>query len=335
MGEEDRLNEVYFCTDIQTISKAFEKCGIKDFYEKEVLVKLHMGEIRNRYYPRPGFIRDVLDELYKVKAMPFLYDTTVCYRSPRNTIKGYLSVARLHGFSERKIGCKIVIDDHGVPIDVEDMSFNVGTHLCDIQHVVAISHVKGHNGTGMGGAIKNFGMGGVTKETKRWMHTQAKPRYISMNCTFCGQCEHACPFHAITVKEQKWIYSSNKCFGCDACVQNCTTNALTHQSGYSLQYLLACAAKASVQEKNVIYLNELKRISKNCDCDPFAGPIICPDIGYLVSTDPVAIDTASIDLIYSKRPDIFRKKSHIDPYDQIRSAEKIGLGTSQYTLITL
>jgi len=165
-------------------------------------------------------------------------------------------------------------------------------------------------------------MGGVTKETKKWMHTQAKPSYISENCTFCGQCAKICPFHAINVKDHQWIHASNKCFGCDACVQNCVTNALEHQSGHSLQYLLACASKASVQGKKVIYLNEL-------------GPIICPDIGYLVSTDPVAIDTASIDLIYSKRPDIFKKKTHIDPYDQIQSAETIGLGTSQYRLTSL
>jgi len=46
-----------------------------------------------------------------------------------------------------------------------------------------------------------------------------------------------------------------------------------------------------------LYLNEMKRISRSCDCDPFAGPVICPDIGYLVSDDPVAIDKASLDLI--------------------------------------
>lgn len=335
MGEEDRVKEVFYCMDLSTISTACKQCGIDDFSRKEVLVKLHMGEIRNRYYPRPEFIRNILNELYHLNALPFLYDTTVCYRSPRNSVKGYLSVVRLHGFSEKKMGCSTVIDDHGVPVDVEGLSFNVGTHLHDREYVVAISHVKGHNGTGMGGAIKNFGMGGVTKETKRWMHTQAKPQYNPENCTFCGLCEQACPFHAIKVNEHDWIYNSSKCFGCDACVQNCTTNALTHQKGKSLQYLLACATKACVQGKTIIYINELKRISKNCDCDPFAGPIICPDIGYLVSTDPVAIDTASIDLIYSKRPDIFRKMTHIDPYDQIRSAEMIGLGSSHYSLKTL
>ena len=79
----------------------------------------------------------------------------------------------------------------------------------------------------------------------------------------------------------------------------------------------------------------MKRISKSCDCDPSAGPVICPDIGYLVSTDPVAIDAASLDLIYEKKPDVFRKENHIDPYDQIRYGEEIGFGTSAYHLVEL
>ncbi|MCK4415567.1 MAG: hypothetical protein KAU84_00290, partial [Thermoplasmatales archaeon] len=97
----------------------------------------------------------------------------------------------------------------------------------------------------------------------------------------------------------------------------------------------ACAAKACVQDKNVIYLNELKRISRSCDCDPFADPIICPDIGYLVSDDPVAIDKASLDLIHDVKENVFERVNKISPLKQIKYGEEIGLGSSSYTLIKL
>ncbi len=85
----------------------------------------------------------------------------------------------------------------------------------------------------------------------------------------------------------------------------------------------------------MLYLNELKRIAKGCDCDPNAGPIICPDIGYLLSDDPVAIDKASLDLIDKVEENVFKKVNKIDPLKQIRYGEQIGLGSSSYQLIEL
>jgi uncharacterized Fe-S center protein len=79
----------------------------------------------------------------------------------------------------------------------------------------------------------------------------------------------------------------------------------------------------------------VNRIARNCDCDPFSGPIVCPDIGYLVSDDPVAVDKASLDLINDVKKDVFLKKNHIDPYKQIRFGEEIGLGSSSYQLIKI
>jgi uncharacterized Fe-S center protein len=96
---------------------------------------------------------------------------------------------------------------------------------------------------------------------------------------------------------------------------------------------MACAAKACVQDKYVIYLNELKRIARSCDCDSFAGPVICPDIGYLVSDDIVAIDKASLDLINDVKPEVFEKENNISPLKQIKFGEEMGLGTSSYQLI--
>lgn len=87
--------------------------------------------------------------------------------------------------------------------------------------------------------------------------------------------------------------------------------------------------------KNVLYLNEVKRIAKSCDCDPFADPIICPDIGYLVSDDPVAIDKASLDLINGVKENVFEKVNKVSPLKQIKYGGEIGLGSFSCQLIEL
>ena len=328
------MKKVIFFTDFKKLHEALEHFDIQDFAGKKVPVKLHMGELKNKYFPRPDFVKQVVDELKKISEDPYLFDTTVSYTGLRHSKTGYLKLAKNHGFTKKKIGCNVVIDDLGIPTTIEDREYEVAEHLADSTHIFAISHVKGHVATGMGGTIKNFGMGGVTKETKRRMHHGSRPVYLKDACTYCGLCAEGCPFNAINVEENIWKQNMGKCFGCGVCVDACKSNAMDYEDA-DLQYVLACAAKACVQDKNVIYLNEVKRIARSCDCDPFAGPVICPDIGYLISDDPVAIDKASLDLIHDVRPDVFEKENRISPFKQIRYGEEIGLGSSSYELIKL
>ncbi|MFW6120488.1 MAG: DUF362 domain-containing protein [Petrotogales bacterium] len=328
------MKKVVFFTNLEKLHDAIENFDIQNFTSKKVPVKLHMGEIRNKYFPKPVFVKIVIDELKKYKVDPYLFDTTVAYPGLRHSKSGYQKLAKIHGFTLKKVGCNVVIDDTGVSTTVENRDYEVAEHLVKSTQILAISHVKGHVATGMGGAIKNFGMGGVTKETKTKMHHGSRPLYQKDACTYCGVCAEVCPFDAIKVEEGTWKQHMRSCFGCGVCVDACTSDALTYKDA-DFQYLLACAAKACLQDKNVIYLNEVKRIARSCDCDPSAGPIICPDIGYLIADDPVAIDKASLDLIHDVKGNVFEKENNISPLKQIKFGEEIGLGSSSYQLIEL
>ena len=328
------MKKVVFFSDLNKLHDAVENFNIQSFTDKEVLVKLHMGEVKNKFFSKPDFVKHVVEELKKVNAKPYLYDTTVAYPGLRSFKSGYKKVAKMHGFTPRKVGCGVVIDDKGISIKIENRDYEVADCLFESTHIFAISHVKGHIATGMGGAIKNLGMGGVTKKSKKNMHAGSKPRYTKDKCTYCGVCAEVCPFTAIKVEADRWNRNGASCFGCGVCVDSCDYGALSHKEA-DFQYVLACAAKACLQDKNVMYLNELKRISRSCDCDPFAGPVICPDIGYLVSDDPVAIDKASLDLINDVKKDVFDKENKVSPLKQIKYGEEIGLGISAYQLIEL
>jgi len=328
------MSKVIFFTDFKKFHDALAQFNIESFAGKKVPVKLHMGELKNKYFPKPEFVKHVIDELKMAHVEPYLFDTTVAYTGMRHSKTGYRKLAEIHGFTMKKVGCDVIIDDKGIPITVENREYEVAEHLVESTHIFALSHIKGHVATGMGGAIKNFGMGGVTKETKIRMHHGSRPIYQKDACTYCGACAEVCPFNALKIKENSWKQNMKSCFGCGVCVDACKSDALTYKDA-DFQYVLACAAKACIQDKNVIYLNEIKRIARSCDCDPFAGPVICPDIGYLVSDDPVAIDKASLDLVNNVKKDVFEKENNISPLKQIKYGEEIGIGSPSYQLIEI
>ncbi len=104
---------------------------------------------------------------------------------------------------------------------------------------------------------------------------------------------------------------------------------------------MAEAAKSVIDymKDNLLYINVMNNLSVDCDCDSNPEAPCMKDIGILASTDPVALDKASIDLIYnSKDPgrDHFvarverQNGTYIIPY-----ASKLGIGTSDYEIINI
>ena len=99
--------------------------------------------------------------------------------------------------------------------------------------------------------------------------------------------------------------------------------------------------KALMDKKGdkMIYFNVLNNLSTDCDCDANAPHPCMPDIGILASTDPVALDKASLDQIYARpeeerRELVERIESQNGSY-QVIYAEQIGLGSQQYELVEL
>ena len=90
---------------------------------------------------------------------------------------------------------------------------------------------------------------------------------------------------------------------------------------------------------NMAFINVMKNISLDCDCDENAKPPCMKDIGILSSTDPVALDKACLDMIFkSEDPG---KKELIERIEQkfgphiIESSVQLGTGKSDYELITV
>lgn len=87
----------------------------------------------------------------------------------------------------------------------------------------------------------------------------------------------------------------------------------------------------------VIYVNVMKNMSVDCDCCAVAEDPCIADIGILVSTDPVAIDQACIDLVYacsdSGKPHLLERIESRNGIHTIEAAAELGYGTREYTLV--
>lgn len=271
------MSKLKLTRDLSKIEETLRK-QIRGVFSKgdRVAIKVHMGEIRNKYYIKAPIIKRIVNVLNELGLKPFLFDSVVLYQGERDSVKKYYKTAEKHDFTEDKIGCPIVISDTGIGIKTKDMVVYVCKELIEADGLLVVSHVKGHCCFGFGGAIKNLGMGGVTPKSKREIHT-------------AGQAE--------------------------------------------TDDLLAQGAQAVLSKfKKVFYVNFLIDIAKNCDCDNNAGPIITDDIGVLFGKDIIAVDKASVDLIYKQKPGIFEELHNHDPYLHIKYAKTLGLGEEEYDI---
>jgi uncharacterized Fe-S center protein len=212
-----------------------------------------------------------------------------------------------------------------------------------------VSHFKGHDVVGFGGALKNLGMGSGCRSAKQQMHADVKPKVIEEKCTSCGKCEEWCPTDAAllnievpgSAKKKARIYLE-KCIGCGECVAACNFGAININWGGSPisvqeKFVEYCGGIIGKKKNKIAYINFIIDVSPNCDCYGHNDPPVVPDIGIVASLDPVAIDQASLDLVNKAAGKNIFQSLYPDLKEsvQLSYAEKIGLGTRDYELIKI
>ena len=89
----------------------------------------------------------------------------------------------------------------------------------------------------------------------------------------------------------------------------------------------------------IVYVNVMKNMSVDCDCCSVAEDPCIADIGILVSTDPVAIDQACVDLVYAcsdpGKPHLIERIESRNGVHTIEAAAALGMGSREYELIEI
>jgi len=326
-----------------------------------VAIKLHFGERGNTAYLRPVFLRVVADKVKSLGARPFLTDTNTLYAGSRSDSVSHLTTAVENGFDYSCVGCPVVIagglrgqSGTKVPISGEVLKeVHVAGEILEADALIVVSHFKGHELSGFGGALKNMGMGCATRTGKLEQHSTVAPKINRKACRRCLLCLQYCPAHAIYAGKKIAEIDKEKCIGCGECVVTCPAKAVEiewneDQCRFQQKIVEYAAGALKGKEKKSLFLNFLMQVGPSCDCYPNNDAPIVKDIGILGSVDPVAIDAASNDLVIAEEglPNTALKKTAgkgedkwralyptIDWNVQLDHGEKLKLGEKAYTIV--
>lgn len=370
-------SKVYF-TDFRThvgvsltekLQRLIKKAGITDIDMdgKFVAIKMHFGELGNLSYLRPNYAKAVADVVKECGGKPFLTDCNTLYPGSRKNALEHLDCANINGFNTITTGCQIIIgdglrgtDDITVPVRNGEYCKEayIGRAVMDADIFISLTHFKGHESTGFGGAIKNIGMGCGSRAGKMQQHNSGKPIVHDDLCRGCRRCAKECGSDAITYENGKAVINQDICKGCGRCIGACVFDAIENQNWNANEILgrkMAEYSQAVCDGRPTFHISLVRDISPNCDCHGENDAPILPDVGIFASFDPVALDQACVDacLHATPMPNSQLSDNLADPHwhhhhdnfldsnpnvrwkETLEHAEKIGLGTREYELIQM
>ncbi len=290
------LPKVYFIKEITSENLIKIYNALGRKAEGKVAVKLSTGEAGNPNYLQPALIKDLVQTVNGT-----IVEGNTAYDGKRTNVADHMKVVEEHGFTA--IATVDIMDADG---QVE-LPVNGGRHLktdivgkdfLNYDFLMVLSHFKGHPMAGFGGALKNISIGIASPEGKANIHTAGKTRNVA----------------------EMWsMFPSDTVF----------------------QESMAEASKAIIDHigNRVLYISVANNLSVDCDCvaapaDPQMG-----DLGIFASLDPVALDRACIDAVHNSsdhgKIHLIERIDSRHGMHNLEYAEKIGLGSQKYELISL
>ena len=277
-----------------------------------VAVKVSTGEGSNPNYLKPELIKELV----------FLVDGTIVEcntaygnapedrKDERNTSANHWKIIERHGFIP--LFKADIMDEEGemrIPVvDSSHIKYDiVGSHMANYDFMIALNHFKGHPMGGYGGALKNLSIGCASQNGKAYIHSAGKMEVLDM--------------------EKLW-----------------TPEYIGDQDGFLESMAAAAQAVTNYFQKKqgIIYISVMNNMSIDCDCVDHPEPVKLEDYGILASTDPVALDQACVDIINNQKvtatndpTDLLSRIDKQHGIHTIEHAEKIGLGTRKYKLVSI
>lgn len=343
-----------------------------DLANKFVAIKMHLGEPGNTSIIRPVYVKTLVDIIRERGGKPFLTDCNTLYVGGRKNALDHIDSAYLNGFSPLTVGAHVIIADglkgtDEVEVPLEGMTYcpapKIGRALMDADVVVSLTHFKGHEEAGFGGALKNIGMGGGSRAGKMEQHAAGKPVVDPDSCVGCRQCAKSCAHGAITFsklsqadKAPKAAIDHERCVGCGRCIGACNQDAVEPQWDEArevLNHKIAEYTLAVVKDRPCFHISLVMDVSPSCDCNSHSDTPIVPNVGIFCGLDPVALDQACADAVNAAPAlqntaltDAAGADCHQDEHghfhvihpetcweEQLVHGERIGLGTRKYELV--
>ena len=372
-------------SNLEIIAHLFEEFVGKSIHKGErILLKTHFGQWGNLQYLRPSIIRLLVDLIKDKGALVSVGETTgLGYDydgkfGGRGTASDYITMAARHGFDMGTLGAPIIMLDGELGVDTFSVAINgeyvqrvdVGRGALHFDKIIMVTHGKGHPNGGIGGSIKNLGIGMVGKYSKAMAHRGQGISIDQNKClgSKCQKCLQYCPKRCISMNENgnSVQINTDECVYCQHCMDICRT--VVKQKAISMPWIQsddeqsrrwaenAAGVIKGLGPERIYYLQFVMDISPMCDCVPATPYFMTSDIGLLAGRDPVAIDQAMLDLINNAPSNPNSPIAHLSPGEdkiahifaksnadgtitlatkhlaQLEQASKIGIGLRLYSL---
>lgn len=230
-----------------------------------------------------------------------IVETNALYEGGRDTTEKHRATITLNGWDFCPVD---IMDEEGtVMLPVRGgkhfKEISMGGHIVNYDSMIVLTHFKGHAMGGYGGSMKNIAIGCADGKIGKAMVHGVYGQPLPED------------WNAWPAKEM-------------------------------LMENMAESAKATIDYfgKHIVFINVMRRMSVDCDCAGVAAaePTI-PDIGILASTDLLAIDQASIDLVYAQpekdRRDLVERIESRHGLHQLTVMRELKMGNPQYELISI
>ncbi len=283
----------------EALVKIYEALGRKA--EGRVAVKISTGESGNPNYLKPELIGLLVDQVNGT-----IVECNTAYKGRRNTFEAHWQTIKEHGFTPRfKVDLMDEEGEFNIPVkDSTHIKYDiVGSHLKNYDFMINLAHFKGHPMGGLGGVLKNASIGVASANGKANIHTAGYQQVV----------------------EGLW-------------------NHVENQDGFLESMAAAAQAVHDYfgEGKRVVYIAVMNNMTVDCDCVATPEPVKLKDYGILASLDPVALDQACVDIVFNmqasedndNRP-LIERINQQHGIHTIEWAEKIGLGTRQYDLVSI
>ena len=321
--------------------------------ERDCAIKTHFGEGHNTGFVKPEIVAAIVQFVEKAGGRPFVTDTNTLYRGRRHRAVDHLRQAADHGFTLERIGAPVIIADGLLGADQVSVPIPAGKHFQQVRiasalhqaaAAIVLTHVKGHCQLGLGGSLKNVGMGCAARAGKLAQHQGGQPSFNGRKCEACGSCVSWCPTRAIRIEEhegqRRAVVDPALCVGCGECLALCPSDAIEFSwsdEGGAIGEKV-CEHVLGFHETKPLgvgYINMVTDLTRNCDCVGQKQRVEYPNVGVLASVDVVAVDQAAVDLSRKRLgKDIWSEWWPDAKFEAMLAyAESLGLGAREYDLV--
>ena len=228
-----------------------------------------------------------------------IVECNVLYNSPRQNTKGHRETLKINGW---KANVDILDEDGDVSLPVKNgfhlKEVAVGKNLLNYESLLILTHFKGHGMGGFGGSLKNIAIGLASGKL--------------------GKAQ----VHGVTGPDEREQPTSEWLKG-EPFMENMADSGKAILDHFLNHY--AC-------------INVLRKMSVRCDCAGVkADPPTAPDLGILASANILAIDQASVDMIYAlpenDKKDLVERMESRKGLRQLTAMEEMGMGSRKYRLV--